>query len=212
MSSDWKTASCPPGVTRRILLMRHGETDASARGRCYGKLDVPLSEEGRLQVQRSTALIEPLQPQLIITSPRVRASDSAAIVGKSCTVPIRTEENFAELDFGDCEGKHYAEVERENPEFYANWMANPTGVTFPNGESYAAMASRVLNTYQQLVEHAESTKLLVVAHGGVNRIILAQVLGLTPECVFRLDQTYAGISCIDYYNATPLLRVMNATP
>lgn len=211
MSGDWKTADCPPGVTRRILLMRHGETDASAKGRCYGKLDVPLSHEGRLQVQRSAALIKCLEPNLIISSPRVRASDSAAIVSNACKAAVQIEENFAELDFGDCEGKRYEEVEQEDPEFYANWMANPTDVTFPNGESYSGMARRVVSTYQHLVERAEHAKLLVVAHGGVNRIILAHVLGIAPEHVFRLEQTYAGINCIDYYDTTPLVRVMNAT-
>lgn len=211
MSGDWRSAECPPGVTRRILLMRHGETHASARGRCYGKLDVPLSDEGRLQVQRATRLIQTLKPDAIITSPRIRASDSAAIVASACKVSVQTEEHFAELDFGDCEGKRYEEVERENPAFYARWMASPTEVIFPNGESYAAMAARVVRAYQQLVDAAAHNKLLVVAHGGVNRIILAHVLGIAPEHVFRLEQTYAGVSCIDYYDTTPLVRVMNAT-
>ena len=192
-------------------MMRHGETDASAKGRCYGKTDVPLSEAGRLQVKRAATLIQPLQPDAIFTSPRIRASDSAAIVAQACQISVHTEEHFAELDFGDCEGKRYEDVERENPEFYARWMASPTDVTFPNGESYAAMATRVISTYQQLVNTAGHTKLLLVAHGGVNRIILAHVLGIAPEHVFRLEQTYAGLSCIDYYDSTPLLRVMNAT-
>jgi len=210
MSGDWRTADCPPGVTRRILLMRHGETDASAKGRCYGKLDIPLSEEGRLQVERASELIQSLQPNVIISSPRIRASDSAAIVAKSCPVTIETQEKFAELDFGDCEGLRYEEVERKNPKFYASWMSNPTDVTFPNGESYVAMSERVINAYQQLVETAEHEKILVVAHGGVNRIILAHVLGIAPEHVFRMEQTYACVNCIDYYGITPLLRVMNA--
>jgi len=209
MSGDWRTPNCPPGVTRRIILMRHGETDASTKGRCYGKLDVPLSAEGRNQVQRSATLIQALKPDAIVTSPRTRASDSAAIVAKACQVSIQTEHNFAELDFGDCEGKRYEDVARENPEFYAHWMANPTQVTFPNGESYTTMAKRVVTAYEQWVETFAQTKLVIVAHGGVNRIILAHLLDIAPEHVFRLEQTYAGVSCIDYYNTTPLLRVMN---
>jgi len=210
MSGDWRTAECPPGVTRRILLMRHGETDASAKGRCYGKLDVPLSEEGRLQVERACALIQPLEPELIITSPRIRASDSAAIIAKTCRIAVGIEERFAELDFGDCEGLRYEEVERKDPEFYARWMSNPTEVTFPNGESYVSMSKRVIDAYEQLIRNAKHSKILVVAHGGVNRIILAHVLGIAPEHVFRMEQTYACLNCVEYYDTTPLLRVMNA--
>ncbi len=210
MSNDWRSADCPAGVTKRILLMRHGETEASARGRCYGKLDIPLSDEGKRQVERATTLIRPLQPDLIISSPRIRASDSAAIVADACRVTVHTDDDFAELDFGDCEGKRYEDVEREDPEFYASWMANPTEVTFPNGESYQAMETRVVSAYQRLVDRTEPTKLLLVAHGGVNRIVLSHILDISPKHIFRLEQTYAGLSCIDYFGNTPLLRVMNA--
>ena len=207
--SDWRTAQCPPGVSRRILLLRHGETDASSRGRCYGKLDVPLSEEGRQQVERAATLLHTLSPDAIVSSPRTRALDSAGIVAKRCQLSVQTEERFAELDFGDFEGKRYEDVEREDPDFYTRWMASPTEVSFPNGESYSRMAQRVVAAYQQRVQNAASHKVLLVAHGGVNRIILSDVLDLDPAHVFRLEQSYAGISIIDYYDTTPVLRVMN---
>ncbi len=43
----WET---PAGVSARFVLVRHGEPEASARGRCYGRLDVGLSESGREQI------------------------------------------------------------------------------------------------------------------------------------------------------------------
>ena len=210
MSGDWRTVECPPGVTRRVLLLRHGETDASARGRCYGKLEVPLSERGRAQIELAARLLHSLRPEVIVSSPRMRAVESAQIVASVCKLPVETEPDFAELDFGDFEGLRYQDIERDQPEFYARWMASPTAVTFPNGESYAAMTERVTAAYGRRVQSAVSKKLVLVAHGGVNRIILAHVLGIVPARLFRLEQSYAGISCIDYYDATPVLRVMNA--
>ena len=208
--SDWRSSECPPGVTRRVLLLRHGETDASSRGRCYGKLDVPLSDEGRRQVEHAATLLQVLLPEAIVSSPRSRAQDSAKIVAKLCKVSVETDERFAELDFGDFEGLPYEDVERDHPDFYARWMASPTEVTFPNGESYTEMAERVVAAYQYLVQNASSSKVVLVAHGGGNRIILSEVLGLDAANVFRLEQTYAGVSIFDYYDTTPVLRVMNA--
>ena len=209
MSGDWRTPQCLDGVSRRILLLRHGETDASARGRCYGKLDVPLSVEGRQQVQRATTLLQVLQPEAVVSSPRTRAKDSAQIVASACALSVEINESFAELDFGDFEGKRYEDVQRDHPDFYARWMQSPTEVAFPNGESYESMTRRVLCAYQQLVQESPCRKLVLVAHGGVNRIVLAHVLQLEAVHVFRLEQSYAGISCIDYYDKTPVLRVMN---
>ena len=208
--SDWRTAKSLPGVTQRILLLRHGETDESSRGLCYGKLDVPLSEKGRLQVEKAAQLLQQLRPDAIVSSPRTRAHDSANIVAKACKLAVEIDDEVAELDFGDFEGKLYEDVERDHPEFYARWMKSPTKVSFPNGESYAAMAKRVVTAYQRLTQRTENNRILLVSHGGVNRIILAEILGLAPANVFRLEQNYAGISCIDYYNTTPVLRVMNA--
>jgi len=118
-------------------------------------------------------------------------------------------EQFAELDFGDFEGVRYEEVESEHPEFYADWMARPTDVKFPNGESYASMSTRVVSGYTYLIENGTNETSVLVAHGGVIRIILAHVLELASENVFRLDQSYSAISCLDYYGHTPVLRVMN---
>lgn len=209
MSGDWRQDTLPPGVTQRVFLVRHGETDASAKGRCYGKLDVPLSLLGIQQIAQCAQLLAPLNPTAVISSPRVRALDSATAIASACSLSVSVNEQFAELDFGDFEGVRYEEVELNHPKFYADWMARPTEVNFPNGESYASMSARVVSGYEQLLTNGVNDKSVLVAHGGVIRIILAHVLVLAPEHVFRLDQSYSAISCLDYYGATPVLRVMN---
>lgn len=212
MSADWRQANLPAGVTHRVFLVRHGETDASSRGRCYGKLDVALSEHGLEQIRRTANLLAPLQPDCIYSSPRIRALDSAALVADTCRLQVFTEPDLAELDFGDFEGMRYEDVERDWPEFYADWMQHPTSVTFPGGESYSSMATRVVRRFAELVSINPDTKMVLLAHGGVIRIILAEVLGLDPEAVFRLDQSYSAVSCIDFYGDTPIIRVMNWLP
>ena len=212
MSGDWRQKPLLPGVTQRVFLVRHGETDKLAKGRCYGKLDVPLSELGVQQMAQSAQLLAPLGPTRIISSPRIRALDSANTIATACALNVSVNEQFAELHFGDFEGLRYEEVEAKYPEFYSNWMTHPTEVTFPNGESYNSMSERVVSGFEHLITSGLGEKTVLVAHGGVIRIILAQILALDPKYVFRLDQSYSAISCLDFYGDTPLLRVMNWLP
>jgi len=192
MNSDWRSAELPDGVTHRLLLVRHGETQESARGLCYGKLDVALCAAGLQQVQHTADLIRPFKPSAIYSSPRQRATDTAAAVSREC-----------QLD---------EEAERHYPDIYKQWMHQPTKVHFPNGESYDQMATRVLQSISRLNAKHQNQSIVVISHGGVNRIVLAKVLKLESEQIFRLDQSYGAISCIDYYEQTPLVRVMNWLP
>jgi alpha-ribazole phosphatase len=212
MNNDWRSSALPEGVTHRLILLRHGETDAAFRGRCYGKLDVALSVQGQLQISASATLIQPLKPAAIYTSPLLRAKDTAEVVGQACQLEPIIENGISELDFGDFEGLRYEEAEREYPEIFQQWMRHPTKVCFPNGESYDQMVARVVESTSRLKQHHKQETIVVVAHGGVNRIVLAKELKLASEHIFRLDQYYGAINCIDYYDDTPLVRTMNWLP
>ncbi len=212
MSEDWRSPGLPEGVTHRLLLVRHGATDRSAKGLCYGKLDIALSQTGRQQAVQTAQLIKPFKPGFVYSSPRLRAVDTAAAVSYACQLDTLIEQSLAELDFGDFEGLSYQEVEQRYPDLYKQWMKHPTKVRFPNGESYDQMSTRVIDSMSQLKMKHKGQTIVTVAHGGVNRIVLANVLMLEPEMVFRLDQSYGAVSCVDYYDETPVLRIMNWLP
>jgi len=199
----------PEGVTNRIVLVRHGEPAETVRGRCYGRLDVGLSENGKRQIEQSCEFLKRFDFAAVYASPRIRARESAEIIAANSGLFYETKAAFAEIDFGDFEGLTYEEVEKRFPESYAKWMATPTQVEFPNGESFAQMQQRVLQAANNLRhEHAGET-VAVVAHGGVNRIILAHFLRIGDADIFRLEQNYAGISVIDFYGEFPLIKIMN---
>jgi alpha-ribazole phosphatase len=199
----------PEGVTNRIVLVRHGEPSESSRGRCYGRLDVGLSENGKRQIERSCEFLKRFDFAAVYASPRVRARESAEIIAAGSGLFYETKAAFAEIDFGDFEGLTYEEVEQRFPESYGKWMKTPTQVEFPNGESFARMQQRVLRAANNLrAEHAGET-VAVVAHGGVNRIILAHFLRIGDADIFRLEQNYASASVIDFYGEFPLVKIMN---
>lgn len=199
----------PEGVTNRIILVRHGEPSVTARGRCYGRLDVGLSENGRRQIEKACEFLRKFEFSAIYSSPRIRARESASIIAAQSKLFYETKNDLSEIDFGDFENLTYEEVERKFPEIYRQWMETPTQVEFPNGESFSRMQKRVLQATDELRSEHTGEIVAVVAHGGVNRIILAHFLRLDDENIFRLEQSYAGVSVIDFYGEFPLVKIMN---
>jgi len=131
----------PTGLSRSLrrvpLTIRHGEPCSENRGRCYGKLDIDLSPEGRRQLQAVAGKLSGEPICAIYSNPRRRALESAAILTEQLRCPVITEERFCEIDFGEFEGKLYGDIPREYPDIYRQWMEDPTKAQFPNGENFA---------------------------------------------------------------------------
>jgi alpha-ribazole phosphatase len=192
----------------RVWLIRHGEPVEQARSRCYGSLDVGLSEAGRTQIAEVARYVtrEPLAA--LYCSPRSRAVESAEILaGPSRKLQIVPD--LAEINFGDFEGLTYDEIATRYPEIYEQWMDAPTKVHFPNGESFAQMRDRVLNAFKALLDKNDSETIAIVSHGGVNRILISWALQIPDDCLFRLAQPFAAISLLEFYEGLPSIRLLN---
>lgn len=213
MSTEESTGSLPPGVRLRVALMRHGQPEATAVGRCYGKLDVGLADSGRAHVEAcAQALRDGSPPSHIYASPRIRAVETAEVLRRGTTTELIIDERFAEIDFGDFEGRTYEEIERLHPDRFRQWMDTPTKVQFPGGESFSIMQARVVAGLEEIRERHRDTTVAIVSHGGVGRIVVAHLLGMADTDLFRLEQTYANLTVFDLYDEMPVLRCLNWTP
>ena len=128
----------------RLWLIRHGEPAEEARHRCYGSLDVGLSEKGRAQMAEIAQYLKTESVTAIYTSPRSRALESAQILAAVPSCPIEIMADLREMDFGEFEGLPYDEIAARYPDIYRQWMETPTEVRFPNGEIFSEMRDRVL--------------------------------------------------------------------
>lgn len=213
MLGIWSSmATLPAGVTHRLVLMRHAQPHQSAQGRCYGKLDVGLSTLGRAQAAAAAAAFVPADLAVVVSSPRVRARETAAMLADAVAAPVSVDARFAEIDFGDFEGRTYAEIEARHPQAFSTWMQSPTTMQFPGGESFAQMKARVLEGVRTIRAAHPGAAIGLVSHGGVGRIIIADALEMPDEAIFRLEQSYAGVSILDWWHDTPVLRLLDWTP
>jgi len=189
----------------RLLLIRHAEPHEDARGRCYGRLDIGLSPTGLASAERLAESLREVELDAVSVSPRLRAVQTAAALGGRPTV----DDRLRELDFGELEGRTYDEIEREQPELFRRWMETPTLVRFPGGESYAELRERVAAAVDDIVAAGTDRTVALVSHGGVIRAALAVALGLPDERAFALDVGYARVSVVDWFDVTPVVRLVN---
>ncbi len=199
----------PPGVGLRLVLIRHGEPEASAKGRCYGKLDVGLSETGRRQMVRVSEALRASATTVdaVYTSPRRRARESAEILSGEIVVDRR----LSEIDFGELEGLTYEEAAERCPDLYQRWMQQPTEVKFPGGEGFAEMKARVLDAISVIRDMHSDETVAIVSHGGVNRIVLAEALAIDARSIFHMDQSHAGVNIVDDFDDYSVVRLMNGS-
>ena len=195
------------GATR-VILIRHTEP-SEVDGRCYGSLDVGLSVRGRARARAIARALASMELAAVYSSPLRRALETAGPVASVHGLSPIPSPAFRELDFGELEGRRYDEIARERPELFRTWMDDPTAVRFPAGESFSDFSERVRVEFESVRGHHVGEEVGVVAHGGVTRTILAAALGVPDAAIFRLDQSYGGVSVVDWISDTPVVRVVN---
>jgi alpha-ribazole phosphatase len=196
----------------RFWLIRHGEPTAEARGRCYGSLDIDLSENGRAQMAQVAEFLQAEPVDAIFASPLSRAVESARIVASAQCCSLELEPDLQEMRFGEFEGLTYDEIAALYPDIYRQWMETPTQVRFPNGETFSEMRLRVLKVFDKIRHERQNQTVAIVSHGGVNRILLAWALKIPDDFIFRLAQDYAAINLLTITGELPTVLLANYRP
>lgn len=188
---------------KRILLVRHGESEWNAVRRLQGQADIGLSQRGEEQARMLAPMIATYNPGLILTSDLKRAANTASLLGYPDAIrqPLLREQNV-----GAWTGTEIAHLAAETPEAYAGWRA---GTFAPeNGEIWSEFRSRIA-TAIDIACKAQAETVLMVCHGGVIRGALDSVLGLSPTRIIPVGP--ASLTILAFPKSEPRLEVFNAT-
>lgn len=175
-----------------IDLLRHGEPLGGIKFR--GHTDDPLSEQGWAQMR--AAVQGENQWQVVVSSPLLRCAEFASELAASVGIPLETEASFKEIDFGEWEGRAPEELMQSDPDCLDRLWRDPARYTPPGGEGLEAFAARVTASWNDTLARHAGKKILLVTHGGVNRVILCHALQIPIQNMFRLDVPFAGMSRI----------------
>src|SRR5579859_5066660 len=176
-----------------VMLMRHGETDWNREGRVMGRNPVELNARGRAQVEAAARFAQTIRPDLIVTSPLVRARQSAELMSAGLGgIKIIEEEGIAEVHYGRWEGMIYHEL-IEDP-YYAEYRQSPIKYPTPGGETIPEVQARGVEAVMRVLRNNPDRRVLFVSHGDIIRTVLCHFMGLELPFFHRLRIDNASIS------------------
>ncbi len=155
----------------RIIAIRHGETTWNVDTRIQGRLDIPLSANGRWQAERLAGALRDEPLAAIYASDLARAWETAQYVGHTKGMAVTKEVGLRERGFGDFEGKTFAEIEVLLPEQSLRWRKRDPEFSPAGGESLTDLHHRVIHTVQRLAAQHPGELIALVGHGGVMDVL-----------------------------------------
>jgi len=193
-----------------IDLLRHGEV--AAEGWAFrGSTDLPLSDTGWQQMRRVSESFERFDA--IATSPLQRCRLFAEELAGRQKTGLSTLENMREMDFGAWENRSFDELETEYGALLHRFWQSPVGIQPPDGELFESFSQRVIAGWDSWTASDAGARRLLVAHGGVIRVLLAHVLDMPMSALWRLHLPYASWSRISLCEGhQPRLLFMNRSP
>jgi alpha-ribazole phosphatase len=194
----------------RIYLIRHGEVEGAGTRRYNGHADVPLSERGVTQYHQMKERLAGRNISACYTSDLIRCAVGAEIIGSRLGLTPVLEPGLRELDIGIWEGKTWAELMEKYPLEWQARIADIVNYRVPGGESLNDLHARIIPVINAIVERHRGEDVLVVAHGGANRVILLNTIGAPLSSLFTFEQEYCCLNIIDYFvDGKAVIKLLN---
>jgi probable phosphoglycerate mutase len=200
------------GPPTTLLLLRHGATPLTAEKRFSGVGDPELSAVGLQQVDAvARRLAERGGIDAIVCSPLQRTVQTAQAAADALGLSAEIDPGFRETDFGLWDGHSFAEVRERWPAEHRAWLAS-TAVAPPGGESFDAVAARVLAAREALLERHARRTVLVVSHVTPIKTLIRDALGAPPESLYAMELSAASLSVVTCYaDGRSSMRLFNDT-
>lgn len=195
---------------KRLLLVRHGESEWNAQRLLQGQADIGLSEKGQDQARALALTVQVLAPDLVLTSDLRRARDTAHLLGFP---DAQLEPGLREVNVGDWTGRPIQDIQRGEPEAYAGWRAGESAP--PGGELWVDFVARTAAVAYDAMDRAERP--LLVCHGGVIRALVQALLDIAPKRIIpvgpgslsiiarRPGETDARLELFNFASTGPIL-------
>ncbi|HEY2044148.1 MAG TPA: histidine phosphatase family protein [Jatrophihabitans sp.] len=200
-----------------VLLLRHGLTALTGPVLAGRRPGVGLDERGRAQADAVAQRLEAVPLAAVVTSPLERCAQTAKLVtatqrGSGRKPVQKTDRRLIESDYGDWTGREIKTLVKDP--LWSVVQAHPAGVTFPGGESMAAMASRAVEAVRDLDRRyadtfGEDAVWLACSHGDVIKSVLADALGMHLDLFQRIVVDPCSVSAIRYTAGRPFVLFSN---
>jgi broad specificity phosphatase PhoE len=187
-----------------IHLVRHGETAANRDHLALGRADPVLTDRGRAQAARLAAQLVATGAGRVVSSPLLRARETAALIADTLDVAVEIDYRLVELDYGEWDERSFSEFP---PEDLARWRSDAAFAP-PGGESLVVLGDRVASF---CAEHIAGDDVIAVSHVSPIKAGVLWAMNADPLLAWRMHLDVASISRIGAPNGSPCLLGFNAT-
>ncbi len=195
---------------QRVYIIRHGQVSGYEKFPVYGHTDVDLTETGLIQIRQISERLRFTDIISIYASDLKRSVQGAHIIGSYHNVPLSFLPELREMYFGDWEGLSLTEIQKDFPKELERRKKDLINFAPPGGgETLARFSERITKCYNKILKTHKDNDIAIIAHGGVNRIILCNALGLDITQMFNFHQDYGCLNIIDYYPDSKLVQLVN---
>lgn len=172
---------------RRLVLLRHGQTEWNAGSRMQGQLDTDLTDLGREQANAAAEVLAKRQPLVIVSSDLRRALDTATALGERSGVEVSVDERLRETHLGDWQGLTHLDVDAVAPGARLAWRDDARWAPH-GGESRVDVAQRSVPLVTEILAaqpvwgaDEPDRPVVLVAHGGLIAALTAALLDLPVD-------------------------------
>ena len=167
----------------KIIMIRHGQSQANAESRFAGHSDFDLTDLGRQQAKCAADYLRKcgIVPDVIYSSDLKRAHNTALPIAEEFGLPINDTEGLREIFAGDWEGRLFDEIKEEYPDLFGCWFGDNGNCRCPNGESVAELGQRVFECLAEIGEENRDLTVAVATHA-------------TPIRALQAITTYGSVS------------------
>ena len=173
---------------KELYFIRHGQTEWNAIRRMQGQWNSDLTELGREQADINGRFLATLGIDYLVASPLDRTRQTADIINQHLELDINYDGRIMEWHCGDWSGELWDDVSIKWPKEFAAWQEDQFNYPGTNGENYPDMIKRT-SPFLDEVFASQHSRIAIVSHGMIGRVMVSILLGHSPEEMFHFGQS-----------------------
>ncbi|MBE9504165.1 MAG: histidine phosphatase family protein [Proteobacteria bacterium] len=198
----------------RLYLLRHGETENYDGEFVFsGHVDLDVTKNGEEQLALQAERLKGKPIKRVYASDLQRSYKGAKAIAAPLSVDVVQDARFKEICSGRWDGLTYSQVAERYPEECELRYKDLVNFRIKEGgENLLDAKMRAMAALSDIVNKHPGEEIALVAHGGINRVILSETLGLDLNNILRLEQDFGCLNIIEFYDSTALVRLINLKP
>ncbi len=191
-----------------LIFIRHPETEWNKEKRYLGKTDVALSRKGKKQSEIISKYLKKKKITAVYSSDLKRAYQAASDIAEKHSLKVKKDKRLNEIDFGAWEGLTFEQIRKKYPKLAEKYLFLPLDTRAPYGESFTSFKNRINRALKEILAGARGT-IVIVGHGGVNRVIFCSLLKIPFFFFFQIKQEAGAINVIEIHKGVNVTSLVN---